>query len=211
MSKIQEKDRNVLVKWIDQFIDNFLNTKPPEIVAYVEKLREQNPGISQVQLARKIRNRKSMKNGLVGAATGIGGLITLPVTVPADLIATWKIQIALAFTVAYIFGHTKESTDLKTDIYLILAGSSAQEALKKVGVETIKGVTKKAVEKHITREVMKKIWKIIPSKIITKAGEKSLTSFMKMVPIAGAPVGFVFDYFGTRIVGNFAIKYYSGK
>ncbi len=133
MSKIQEKDRNVLVKWIDQFIDNFLNTKPPEIVAYVEKLREQNPGISQVQLARKIRNRKSMKNGLVGAATGIGGLITLPVTVPADLIATWKIQIALAFTVAYIFGHTKESTDLKTDIYLILAGSSAQEALKKSG------------------------------------------------------------------------------
>ncbi len=34
---------------------------------------------------------------------------------------------------------------------------------------------------------------------------------MKMVPIAGAPVGFIFDYLGTRIVGNFAIKYYSGK
>ena len=29
-----------------------------------------------------------------------------------------------------------------------------------------------------------------------------------MLPIAGALVGFVFDYFGTRIVGNFAIKYY---
>ncbi len=60
---------------------------------------------------------------------------------------------------------------------MILAGSSAQEALKKVGVETIKGITKKAVEKHITREVMKKIWKIIPQKIITKAGGKIFDKF----------------------------------
>jgi len=211
MSDIKEEDKNFIVKWLDSFIDSFLASKPPEIIAYVEKLRSQNQGISNIELARKIRNRKSFKNGLVGAATGIGGLITLPVTVPADLIASWKIQIALAFTIAYIFGQTSDTTDLKTDIYLILAGSSASEALKKVGVETIKAVTKKAIQKNITREVMKKIWKIIPQKIITKAGEKSLLSFMKMVPIAGAPVGFAFDYFSTRIVGNFAIKYYSGK
>ena len=50
------------------------------------------------------------------------------------------------------------------------------EELKRLGIEASKGVTKKAINKYITREVMVKIWKVIPQKIITKAGEKSLTS-----------------------------------
>ena len=58
---------------------------------------------------------------------------------------------------------------------------------------------------------MKRITSLIGRKIITKAGEKSLTSFMKMVPLVGAPIGFAFDWFAARAVGHFAIKYYSGK
>ncbi|WP_179313022.1 hypothetical protein [Winogradskyella undariae] len=55
---------------------------------YVGKLRVQNPNISDIDLAKKNVSRKSFKNGLVGTATGVGGLITLPLTVPADLIIT---------------------------------------------------------------------------------------------------------------------------
>ena len=58
---------------------------------------------------------------------------------------------------------------------------------------------------------MKKIWKVIPQKIITKAGQKSLTSFTKMIPLVGAPVGFAFDWAAARTVGRYAIKYYSGR
>lgn len=99
---------------------------------------------------------------------------------------------------------------MKTDLYLILAGDSAKEALKRIGIEVSKGVTKKAVQKYITRDVMVKIWKVVGQKIITKAGEKSLTSFMKMVPLVGAPVGFAFDWIATQTVGRFAMSYYKG-
>jgi len=151
-----------------------------------------------------------MKNGLIGAITGLGGLITLPVSIPTDLICSWRIQASMAFSIAYVYGHTKDTTDLKTDLYLILAGDSAKEALKKIGIEASKAITKKAVEKYITRDVMVKIWKVIGQKIITKAGEKSLTSFIKMVPLVGAPVGFTFDWVSTQTVGKFAIAYYRG-
>lgn len=177
---------------------------------YVDKLRAQNPGISDDALAKKIVSRKSMKNGLVGAATGVGGLITLPVAIPADLIASWKIQIFMAISIAHVYGHNVKTADLKTDIYLILAGDSAKELLKRFGIEVSKGVTRKAIDKYITIEVMKQIWKIIPQKILTKAGEKSLTSFMKMVPLVGAPVGYLFDWVSAQTVGKTAIKYYSG-
>lgn len=195
---------------LENIIDWIVSADPINVSVYVDKLREQHSGISDTELARKIVSRKSLKNGLVGAATGVPGVIALPATVPTDLIASWRIQATMAVAVACVYGHTPETTDLKTDVYLILAGDAAKEALKRVGIQISKEVTKKAIDKYITREVMKKIWKVVGQKIITKAGEKSLTSFMKMVPLVGAPVGFMFDWSAAKVVGKFAIKYYSG-
>lgn len=204
-NEIVEKS-NALVQLVDWMVEK----GQLGVSEYVDKLRSQNPGISNDDLAKKIVNRKSTKNGLVGAATGLGGLITLPITVPVDLAASWKIQISMAISIAHVYGHDVKTIDIKTDIYLILAGDSAKEALKRLGIEVSKEFTKKAISKHITKEVMKKIWVIIPQKILTKAGEKSLTSFMKMVPLVGAPVGYLFDWTAAQAVGRTAIKYYSG-
>jgi len=194
---------------LDKIIDWIIATDPMEVSSYADKLREQNPGISNDDLAKKIVDRKSIKSGLVGAATGLPGLLALPATVPTDLVATWKIQAYMAVSIAYVYGHTTETTDLKTDVYLILAGDAAKEALKRVGIEVAKNITKKAMDKYITREVMKQIWKVVGRNIITKAGQKSLTSFTKMVPLVGAPVGFVFDWVATYGLGKTAIKCYS--
>jgi len=196
---------------LEKVIDLITNVNSVNIANYVDKFREQNKGKNNNTIAKKIVKRKSFKNGLIGAVTGLGGLITLPVSVPADLIASWRIQAMMAFSIAYLYGHTSDTTDLKTDIYIILAGDSAKEALKRFGIEAAKSVTKKTIEKYINREIMKKIWKVIGQKIITKAGQKSATSFIKMVPLVGAPVGFIFDWATCRAVGHFAIKYYSGE
>ena len=210
MSNKRFPSKETLAKGLETVMDFVTTHDSVTIENYVDKLREQNPNITNDELAKKILNRKSFKNGLVGAALGLGGMITLPVTIPADVALSWRIEAGMAFSIAYVYGHTASTTDLKTDLYIILAGDAAKEALKRVGIEATKSVTKKAIEKYVTREVMKKIWKVLGQKIITKAGEKSLTSFMKMVPLVGAPVGFVFDWSTARVVGSFAIKYYKG-
>ena len=195
----------------EKVVDWFVQSDPGDIERYVSKLRSQNNGISNDDLARKIVRRKSHKNGLVGAATGIPGVLALPVTVPADLIASWKIQIHMALCIAYLYGHTHRTTDLKTDVYLILAGDAAKEALKRAGIEVGKEITKRAVQQYITRDVMVKIWKVVGQKMITKAGEKSMTSFTKMIPLVGAPIGYGFDWTAASYVGRNAILYYSGR
>lgn len=195
---------------LDKIVDFMIKSGQQDVCRYVDQLQSQNPALSANDLAKKIVRRKSTKNGLVGAVTGLGGLITLPVAVPVDVALSWKIQIFMILAIAHVYGHDCKSMDMKTDIFLILAGDSAKESLKRVGIEISKEVTKKAVNTHVTREVMKKIWKIVPQKIITKAGEKSMTSFVKMVPLVGAPVGYGFDWAASRIVGKNAIKYYSG-
>jgi hypothetical protein len=112
MGKIKEEDEGILLKWIDDYIERVVISHQPHISIYIEKLRQQNPGITAIELAKKVTSRKSFKNGLVGAATGVGGFITLPVSVPTDLIVSWKIQIYLALTIAHIFGHNSETTDI---------------------------------------------------------------------------------------------------
>lgn len=210
MKNVSLPSKEDLENALGTVMDYVLSTDSVKIESYIDKLRKQNPGISSDDLAKKVLHRKSIKNGLVGGITGLGGVITLPVAIPADLVCSWRIQASMAFSIAYIYGHTKETTDLKTDLYLILAGDSAKEALKRFGIEVSKSITKKAVDKYITKDIMVKIWKVVGQKIITKAGGKSMTSFMKMVPIVGAPVGFVFDWTATQTVGNIAIKFYRG-
>jgi hypothetical protein len=210
MNELKLPTNSDLQNALERVLDLVISSDHVTIETYVEKLLEQNKGISCDELAKKILHRKSIKNGFVGAATGLGGLITLPVTIPADLICSWRIQASMAFSIAYVYGHTKDTTDLKTDLYLILAGDSAKEAMKRLGIEVSKSITKKAVEKYITKDIMLKIWSVVGRKVITKAGEKSLISFTKMVPLVGAPVGFAFDWTATQTVGKFAIKYYKG-
>jgi EcsC protein family len=207
MSSKKAEENNWLTRIVDWMIDNSIG----DVTIYVRKLRDQNRGISNDDLAWKILHRKTLKNGLIGAATSTGGFITLPVAIPVDLIASWKIQVFMAMSIANVYGLEPDNSDLRTDVYLILAGDSAKEILKQMGIEISKSVTKKAIQKYVTREIMKKIWKVVPQKIITKAGQKSMTSLVRMVPLVGMPVGFAFDYFAARTVGTTAIHYYSGR
>lgn len=207
MADDTDEKRNALQKIFDWVID----VDAVHIQQYVEKLKSQNNGISDDDLARKVVSRKALKNGLIGAATGVGGILTLPVTIPLDVAASWRIQAAMTFAVARVYGHTQDTMDMKNDLYIVLAFDSAKESLKQIGIAVGNAVTRRTVQQHVTREVMVKIWSVLGRKIVTKAGEKSLTSFMRWVPLVGAPVGFVFDWAATRAVGANAIRYYSGR
>lgn len=142
-AEMDDQKSNELQRFFENLIDFVIKTDPKQVIAYVDKLRAQNPGITDDALARKIMSRNAVKNGLVGAITGLGGLITLPVAIPADLAATWRVQAIMAVAIAYVYGHNLDTIDLKTDIYIIIAGDSAKEVLKRFGIEVAKAVTKK--------------------------------------------------------------------
>ncbi len=195
-----------------KLVDWFIEFDPFEVKMYVEEQRHRNPDLSDDELATRIIGIKSVKNGLVGAATGVPGFLAMPITVPTDLLMSWKIQINLALCIAYIYGHdidNKTSDELKTDIYMILAGKNAKNYLKVLGVE-IDRVTKKTLKRYASREAMSEIWKHIGYHIAATTSRRSATKLTRMVPLIGAPIGFAFDYTATRSVGAFARQYYGG-
>lgn len=124
------KPLNINTQDLMEVFKKIIATDSATVINYVDNLRKLNPGIGNEQLAKKIIGRKSMKNGLVGAVTGIPGLLLLPVTIPADLVASWRIQAAMVFSIAYVYGNTPENSDLITDFFILLAEDTAKETLK---------------------------------------------------------------------------------
>lgn len=196
------------ISGLDAFITTFIEESDTWILPYLEKLQTQKKPMSPHKLARLVVRRKAQKNGLVGCITSLGGFAAFPITIPTDLVLSWKIQIGLILTIAKIYGHTAQTTDLKTDIYLVMIGNSTKELFTQLGIEASKAVSKKVLGKYISKEITQELWKIMGRTIIVRAGEKSLISFIKFIPFIAAPVGFVFDWKMTTTVGKNAIKYY---
>lgn len=176
------------------------------VVADVERARKRNPGLSQDQLARLVVKRGTRRVGAASFATGFGGAPTLVLNISSVL----SLQASLVLAVAAVYDEL-DSPDLRQDLVLILAGNSAVTALRSFGVAAANDMGKKWVQKNVTRETMKQVNKVVSRKILTKAGEKSLTSIVKLVPVAGATVGYTVDRSYARALGESAIRYYSGR
>lgn len=210
---IHKLSEEQIQKWSVEFLALLKSTIEQEathIVEYVCHLQELNEGIDRESLSKKIISRRSLKSGCIGVICGLGGFITMPITMPSDMYFTFRIQARMMLAIAYIYGWNIHCKDTSTDILLLMGGNASVNALKNIGIKMGQEYTKKTVQKHITREVMKKINKIISRKIITKAGEKSFVSFAKLVPVVGAPIGGAFDFFGTQAVGRTALRFYKG-
>ena len=146
---------------------------------------------------------ETSKNFGTGFVTGCGGLITLPVTIPASLYSTWFVQSRLSGAVAHLYGHDVNSERVRTFILLTLIGDAGKEVLKNAGIQVGNKVAMSALKK-IPGRVLIEINKKVGFRLITKAGEKGVVNLAKMVPLLGGFVGGGVDAASTYSVGHIA-------
>ncbi len=138
-----------------------------------------------------------------GAVTGLGGLITLPVTVTVGVAGYYLVGARLAAGIAYLRGHDVYSEDVRTVVTLCLLGSAGTELLKDIGV-TVGTKSLAAAVKKIPGKVLIEINKKVGFRLLTKAGRTGVFNLSKMVPLAGAPIGAVVEATACRAVGKYA-------
>ena len=195
--RFMEQANSALTKAIEFATGNDVKA----ICEFVDSIKENNPSLSNIELAKKIVTKRTWFAGLAGGVYGAGGFLTIG----ADLFTMWRIQGRMILAIAYIFGHNLESPERRDEILLVMGIASGSEAAKKVTIEAGKEGFKKALLTPAIKEVIKKL----PNKIITIAGEKSLLNVSKLVPLIGVPITFAMDFFSTKAVGKAAIEFYS--
>ncbi|OCA86945.1 EcsC family protein [Bacillus sp. FJAT-27986] len=157
------------------------------------------------QKVQSLINWQNTKSATSGFLTGVGGLITLPVAVPANITSVIFVQMRMVAAIAHMGGYDLKDDQVKTFVYVCLAGNGAKDILKNTGIQIGRKLAVTGIKK-IPFEVIKKINHALGFRLLTKFGEKGVINLSKMVPVAGGIIGGTVDAFATNTIGNLAKK-----
>ena len=151
--------------------------------------------------AKSMLNHQVAKCTTSGVITGFGGLITLPVAIPANMSSVLYVQMRMVACAAHMGGFDIRSDQVRTFIYACIAGVSVNQLAKKFTVQFGNKLAEKAIEK-IPGKVLTKINQRLGFRFITKFGEKGLINLGKMIPGVGAAVNGGMDFAETKAIAN---------
>ena len=146
---------------------------------------------------------QNTKAGTSGFLTGLGGIITLPVAIPANVASVMYVQIRMIAAIAHMGGYNLNDDRVKSLVFLCLTGNAAKDILKDVGIVVGKKLAENAI-KNISGKTIVAINKKVGFRLLTKFGEKGVINLGKAIPLLGGVVGATFDSVSTNTVGNIA-------
>ena len=175
----------------------------PSIVQLAEDYLDKN---SDVEIAAKtFINYQIAKCTTSGFLTGLGGLITLPVAIPANISSVLYVQMRMIACLAYMGGYDTNSDQVQTLVYACLAGVSLDQVVKQIGIKVGVKLANSMVKK-IPGKVLTKINQKVGFRLLTKFGTKGVINIGKAVPIVGGVISGGLDFAETKIIGKRAYK-----
>lgn len=197
----QEQMMELLDKCYSGAINGLPGSKSCEVLAteYLSKYAD-----SKVA-AKKFIDNQIAKCTTSGFVTGLGGLITLPVTIPANVASVLYVQMRMIASLAVMGGYNLTDDEVQTLVYLCLVKTSIADVCKSAGVQVANKVTLNLLKK-LPGTVLTKINQKVGFRLVTKFGEKGVVNLVKLVPVAGGIVGGGVDFVGTKLIAEKAYK-----
>ena len=211
MKKDKKLSKENIIKVLDSIYDKALQGLPatPTIEELAEDYLKANNNDKEKAIDSLIKwaVAKSSASGFVSSG---GGLITLPVAIPAGLTASFYIQMRMVAAIAIVSGYDPRSDQVKTLVYCCLVGDSCMNLLKKAGVKIGEKLTRKVIS-SISRETLIVINRSVGFRLVTKFGEKGVINLGKCIPVVSGFIGGGFDGSSCYISGKTAKKLFFKK
>lgn len=158
---------------------------------------------SRIDQVNSLIRWQNTKAGTSGFISGLGGIITMPITLPANITSVLYVQIRMIAAIAHIGGYNVTDDQVKSLVYVCLTGNSAKDILKGTGITFGTKLTQSAI-KSISGQTIKAINQRVGFRLVTKFGEKGVVNLGKAIPLVGGVIGGGLDSFTTNTVGNVA-------
>jgi len=141
------------LRYAQRQLDSLTNTDSDRLQARYNSLEgsSQAPaGAPNEAYIRRIIHEQSLRCGMVGLVTGLGGFVTLPIALPIDYLLTTRTQVAMLRFIAAAYGRTEGMQD-RLATYAVLSGS-----------ETVTKTSARLILQLLTRFLGKWLSKFIP-------------------------------------------------
>lgn len=207
MAKVNIMTENEIMQLLDKLYEQSVQGLPkvsqPINVLAEDYLKKSNNDVSEA--AKSFMKYQIAKCTTSGFLAGLGGAITLPVTIPANIGSTLYVQMRMIACLAYMGGYDVKSDQVQTLVYACLAGIGVDQILKKAGIQFGEKFANAAIQK-IPGAVLTKINQAVGFRFITKFGSKGVINLGKTLPFVGGVIGGGFDFAETRVIANRAYK-----
>ncbi len=160
--------------------------------------------------ARELSRYQIAKCGTTGFITGLGGLITLPVAIPANVGRVIYVQIRMIAAIARIGGFDIHSDQVQTLVYTCLTGNAISDVIKQTGIRMGEKLSESVIAR-IPAKVLTMVNQKVGFKLIAQFGSEGAINLMEFVPVAGGVIGGAIDIASTRIIANNAITVFIDK
>ena len=160
---------------------------------------------TEEKAAKSLINYQIAKCTTSGFLTGLGGIIAMPLTIPANIATVWYVQLRMIAALAKIGGFDPRTDQVQTLVYACLTGQAVGDIIKRSGIEFGKKLTTSSINK-ISGATLTKINQAVGFRFVTKFGEKGIINLGKAVPVVGGIIGGGFDFVSTRVIANNAYR-----
>lgn len=162
------QEQSTLMKALDYAYEKSINGLPGfDSARRMAETYQRSAGTPRDQANALIRWQVA-KAGTSGFLAGLGGVLSMPVLLPANIATVMVVQVRMIAAIACLGGHDVGDDRVKSLVYVCLAGNSAKDVLKDVGV---------VVGTRLTRQMIQSLSGKTLTAINQKVGFRLLTKF----------------------------------
>ncbi|BBH71851.1 hypothetical protein ACTI_85360 [Actinoplanes sp. OR16] len=173
-------------------------------IAYAEERLSKSRELSREQVIDRLIREAVQASSANGFITGLGGFMTMPITLPANVAGALVINARLVGAIAHVRGYNIADPHVQTIITLATVGGTLASALHGAGVKIGAKLTAQVIA-AIPIAVIRRINARVGFMLLAKYGtQRSVITLAKGIPIAGGIVGAGVDAGLTALVGRAA-------
>ncbi len=143
--------------------------------------------------------------GASGFVTGLGGIMTLPIAIPANFASVIYVQIRMISAIAHIGGYDVKDNKVKALVLACLVGNVAKDVVQEMGIALGTRITQKLIAGYSEKQLMQ-VERKISFRIFRKATTQGVAKTSKLVPLVGGVIGGAFDVAATSAIAKIAKK-----
>ena len=200
----EKTEQSLVIKAIDWAYDKAIGGLPglPGIEVFAESYLKSNNSDVEAAISDVIRWQIAQA-GIVGVLTAMGGLVTLPAGVTANLASVLYLQLRMIAAIAHLRGYDVKSDSVKAFAIICLTGSSATDILKDVSIKFGEKVTIQLLKK-IPGQLLTSINQMVGFRLLSKFGTTGIINLSKLIPIIGGLISGGIDATTTGVIASTA-------
>ena len=163
-------------------------------------------GGDREQAINRLARSTVLTGGVGGFVTGLGGFVTMPVSLPVNVAEFYLQAVRMVGGIASLRGYDVAEPRVRTAVLLTLVGSDSEEVLAKAGMATAGSRVTSYALKGLPPAALMVVNKAVGFRLMRGVSEKLLSRFGRGIPLAGGLVGAGIDGFMMKKIADHAMQ-----